>query len=82
MLDKTIKEAYLKYIALPHIHNLYSTIAEELLKYTHSTEIRQPNAGYTVPLVPPTTRIFHVNYTTASNRSFFSLVFIFTYRKY
>jgi hypothetical protein len=44
VLDKTITEAYLKDVALPHSHNLYSTITEKLQKYTHSTEIRQLNA--------------------------------------
>jgi hypothetical protein len=34
MLDKTIKDAYLIYVAIPNSHNLYSKITEKLQKYT------------------------------------------------
>jgi hypothetical protein len=32
MLDKTIKEGYLIHVAIPYIHNLYSTITKKLQK--------------------------------------------------
>jgi hypothetical protein len=38
MLDQTIKEAHLTDAANPNIHNLHSTVTEELQKYADLKE--------------------------------------------
>jgi len=38
VLDQTIKEAQLRDAAIPNSHNLHSTIAKNLLKYTDLKE--------------------------------------------
>jgi hypothetical protein len=38
MLDSTIKEAHLIYVAIPKDHKLHSTITEKLHKYTDLKE--------------------------------------------
>jgi hypothetical protein len=55
ILDKAIKDVYLIAVAIPHSHNLHSTIIKKLQKYTdleeELTTIWQLKAAYTIPLV-------------------------------
>jgi len=55
ILDKTIKEAYLIQVAIPHSHSHHSTIIGKHQKYTDLEEelikIWQLKAAYIIPLV-------------------------------
>jgi len=61
MLDKTIREAYLMYVAIHSSHNLHSTVTERLLKYMDLKEVLvriwQLKKANVIPLVLSTTGI-------------------------
>jgi hypothetical protein len=55
LLDKTIKDAYLIYVAIPNSYTLHSTITEKHKKYTENRmRMWKLKMACIIPLVPST----------------------------